>query len=107
WEFLDWITRPYAVKTFCWGIKAMPPLRAVAHHPLLQGDPLYRFTIPISHGPHSFGPPPIPIWPTYSREIGRVEEAALLGGGDPQRLLDDLQARMEKELRHTLEELGR
>jgi hypothetical protein len=36
-----------------------------------------------------------------------VEESALLGGGDPQRLLDDLQARMEKELRRTWEDLGR
>lgn len=107
WEFLNWITSPHAVKTFCLGIKNLPPLLSVLHEPEFQQDPLYRFTTPIAQGENSFGPPPIPIWPTYTREISRVEEAALLGGGDPQKLLDGLQTSMEKELSRTMQELGR
>lgn len=105
WEFLNWFTSPHAAREFGWKIKNLPPLIAVMKDPLFQTDPLYRFTTPIARGQNSFGPPPIPIWPTYSREITRVEEAALLGGGDPRRLLDDLQRRMEQELAQTLEEL--
>jgi multiple sugar transport system substrate-binding protein len=107
WEFLNWISSPHAVKVFCRGIGNVPPLIAVGREPEFQNDPLFRFAVAIAQGQNSFGPPPIPIWPTYSREIGRVEEAAMLGGGDPQVLLDDLQRRMEKELRQTMEELRR
>jgi multiple sugar transport system substrate-binding protein len=107
WEFVNWFTSPHAVKEFGWGIKNLPPLIAVMRDPVYQSDPLYRFTTPIAAGQNSFGPPPIPIWTTYAREIGRVEEAALLGGGDPKRLLDDLQRRMEKELAETIDDLHR
>jgi multiple sugar transport system substrate-binding protein len=107
WEFLNWITSPHAVKTFCWSIKNVPPLISVCRDPLFQSDPLYRFAMPISEGPNAFGPPPIPIWPIYSREIQRVEEAALLGGEDPTRLLNRLQAQMQKEMTRTMQELSR
>lgn len=105
WEFLNWITSPHAVRAFCRGIGNVPPLIAVGNDPVFQNDPLFKFAVAIAQGHNSFGPPPIPIWPTYSREIGRVEEAAMLGGEDPQRLLDDLQVKMEKELARTMEEL--
>lgn len=107
WEFLNWISSPHAVKEFCLGIGNVPPLVAVGRDPAFQRDPLFRFAIAIAQGPNSFGPPPIPIWPLYSREIARVEQAAMLGGEDPKRLLDDLQMRMSRELKRTLEELGR
>ena len=107
WEFLNWISGAHAVKKFCWGIKNMPPLQEVLRDPQFASDPLYRFATPIVSGENSFGPPPIPIWPLYSREISRAEEAAMLGGGDPKALLDDLQLRMEGELRRALRDLGR
>ncbi len=107
WEFLNWISSPHAVKAFCLGIGNVPPLISVGKDPAFQRDPLFRFAIAIAQGRNSFGPPPIPIWPTYSREIARVEQAAMLGGEDPKRLLDDLQVRMSRELRRTLADLGR
>ncbi|MGC8669061.1 MAG: ABC transporter substrate-binding protein [Chthonomonadales bacterium] len=107
WEFLNWISSPHAVKEFCLGIGNVPPLLEVGRDPAFQRDPLFRFAIAIAQGANSFGPPPIPIWPTYSREITRVEQAAMLGGKDPKRLLDDLQTRMSLELKRTLADLGR
>lgn len=51
--------------------------------------------------------PPSLRGPTYSREIGRVEEAAVLGGEDPKKLLNTLQKQMEKELVESREDLQR
>lgn len=107
WEFLNWITSPYAVEKFCHGIGNVPPLIAVGKSPVFQRSPLFRFAIGIAQGQNSFGPPPLPMWPTFSREIARAEEAAVLGGRNPQEVLDDLQARMEGELARALRDLGR
>lgn len=108
WEFLNWMSSPRAVASFCKSVKNVPPVVAAAKEdPFFQTDPLFRFAIKVSQGENSFGAPPIPIWPAYSREIGRVEEAAMLGGEDPEKLLNALQARMEKELRETAEDLRR
>ncbi len=107
WEFLNWITSPPAVATFCHGIGNVPPLIEVGQMPLFQRSPLFKFAIAIAQGQHSFGPPPLPTWPTFAREIARAEEAAVLGGKDPQQVLDDLQARMEDDLQRALRDLGR
>jgi multiple sugar transport system substrate-binding protein len=107
WEFLNWLTSPHAVKVFCRGIGNVPPLIQVGREPEFQNDPLFRFAVEIAQGQNSFGPPPIPIWPTFAREIGRTEEKAVIGGGDPRRLLADLQRRMTKELAETLADLAR
>jgi multiple sugar transport system substrate-binding protein len=107
WEFLNWLTSPHAVTKFCSAIKNVPPLIEAGKDPMFQNDPLLKFAVAISQGKNSFGAPPIPIWGTYRREIDRAEEAAVMGGGDPQKLLDDLQRRMERELARTMEELGR
>ncbi len=104
WEFLNWITSPHAVTEFCWGIKNSPPLKASGQDPRFQRDPMFRFAIALVNGENSFGPPPVPIAPTYTREIGRVEDAAM-HGGDPQALLDDLQRRMTDELHEILADL--
>ena len=106
-DFLNWITSPGPVRDFCIGIHNLPPLLSVGADPYFQNDPLYRFCVPISQGQNSFGPPAIPIWPTYSREISRVEEHVMLGGGDPKAALDTLQRAMEKELRDAREDLRR
>lgn len=108
WEFLNWISSPHAVAEFCKSIKNVPPVIAAAKEDsFFQTDPLFHFSIAIAQGKNSFGAPPIPIWPTYRREIERVEEAAILGGGDPAKLLANLQAQMEKEMRGTMEDLQR
>ncbi len=105
WEFLNWITSPHAVTEFCSSIKNVPPLIESGKDAVFQKDSLFRFAIAIAQGQNSFGPPPIPIWATYRREIQRVEDAAVMGGGDPQQLLDTLQRNMDRELRRTLAEL--
>ncbi len=106
WEFLNWITSPYAVKKFCLGVGNVPPLREVGLDPEVQAIPLMRFAFKIVNGPNAFGPPPIPIWATYQREINRAEEKAVLGGQKPQAVLDDLQKRMDSFYRQTMKDLG-
>src|SRR5258708_31369414 len=106
WEFLNWLTSPHAVTKFCAAIKNVPPLIEAGKDPVFQSDPLFRFAVAISQGKNSFGAPPIPIWGTYRREVGRAEEAAVMGGGDPQKLLDDPQIRGGGGVKRTLEELG-
>lgn len=105
--FLSWLTSPRPVEEFCLRIGNVPPLIAAGNMPSFQQDPLRRFAVQLAQGANSFGPPPIPIWPTYAREIGRAEEAATLGGKDPQALLDGLQRRMAKELARAERELAR
>ncbi len=105
WVFLNWITSPHAVSEFCQGIKNVPPLISVEKEAVFQNDPLFRFAIKIAQGKNSFGPPPLPIWPTYSREINRVEDFAVLGGEDPKTLLDDLQRRMVRLENETMRDL--
>ena len=107
WEFLNWITSPAPVKRFCLDAHNLPPLIGVGNDPAFQDEPLYKFGVRISQGQNAFGPPPIPIWNTYSREIDRVEEKVMLGGADPKEALDTLQKAMEKELRDAREELQR
>jgi len=108
WEFLNWLTSPGPVAQFCKGVHNVPPLIAAAEvDPYFHTDPLYRFCVPIAQGENAFGPPPTPVWPTYSREIGRVEEKVMLGGADPKQALEELQRRMEKEQRLVGEDLGR
>jgi len=106
WALLDWLTRAPAVKAFCSRIGNVPPLKEAARDAVFQKDPLFRFASALVQGAHSFGSPPNPIWPAYRREITRVEEAAMLGGQDPRRLLGDLQHRMERERSRTCLELG-
>jgi multiple sugar transport system substrate-binding protein len=107
WTFLNWITSPKQVAEFCWSIKNVPPLIESGRDPRFQNDPLFKFAIRIQQGPNAFGAPAIPIWPTYRREIDRVEEAVVLGGADPKQELDRLQANMSRELKRTMEDLGR
>lgn len=97
WEFLNWITSPDQVERFCLEIGNVPPLIEVGNRPSFQQRPLFRFAVSIAQGQNSFGPPPLAIWPTFAREIGRTEEAAVYGGRPAQALLDDLQRRMERE----------
>ena len=107
WEFLNWITSPAPVKRFCLDAHNLPPLISVGRDPVFQDEPLYKFGVRISQGQNAFGPPPIPIWTTYSREIDRVEEKVMLGGADPKESLDTLQKAIEKEMRDAREELQR
>jgi multiple sugar transport system substrate-binding protein len=107
WEFLNWLSSPGPVEIFCKEIGNVPPLVVVGKRPAFQNSPLFRFAVGIAQGRNSFGPPPLAIWPTYSREIGRAEEAATLGGRDPRAVLDDLQRRMTDELRRSDQELSR
>lgn len=107
WEFLNWMTSPRAVSTFCGEIGNVPPLISVGQEPQFQRDPLMKFAVAVAQSENAFGPPPIPIWPTYAREIGRAEEAAMMAGADPQKQLDALQRQMSREYSRTMRELGR
>lgn len=104
WEFLNWLTSPAQVTSFCWAIKNCPPLRAAASDPRFNADPMFRFAVKLVNGPNTFGPPGVPDAPTYAQEIARAEDAGM-HGGDPQRLLDDLQRRMTRDLAETMADL--
>ena len=107
WEFLNWLTQEGPVREFSGTIGNVPPIQSAGEAPRFKNDPLFRFAVSLSRGPNGFGPPDIPIWPTYSAEIGRAEEKVIMGGEDAKTVLDDLQRRMEKELAETLEDLKR
>lgn len=102
WEFLNWICGPEAVKEFCVGIGNIPPLKSVAAEPEFQKNALYSFAIKLAGGENAFGPPPVPIWPMYSSEIGRAEDYAVHGKRDPKALLDEVTVKMQKELDRTM-----
>lgn len=102
WTFLNWLTGPEAVGRFCEEIANLPPLKKLAAEPRFRKDPMFSFALDLAAGQNVFGAPPMPTWPRYKLEIQRVEEEAIIGGADPQRLLDDLDARMEKELARAL-----
>jgi len=104
WTFLDWLTQPHAVGEFCSGIANLPPLKELTTAPRFREEPLFSFALDLAAGENVFGPPQIPVWPRYKQEITRVEDFAVFGGQDPQRLLDDLDARMEQELDRILQE---
>lgn len=107
WEFLDWLTSPGPVETFCSSIGNVPPLVSVGNAAVFQRDSLFRFAVGLSRSPNAVGPPGIAMWPTYKREIQRAEDAVMLGDADPKKELDDLQRRMEREYSETQQELGR
>ena len=107
WVFLNWLTQPAQVKAFCTRIHNMPPLLELDADPAFNQDPMTRFAVGVSSSPGAVGPPGIAIWPTYSAEITRAEDAAIRGGQDPQAVLDDLQRRMTREYVESVEDLGR
>lgn len=107
WEFLNWFTSPGPVKAFCSKIGNVPPLMAVGNDPAFTKDPIMSFAVDLTHSENAVGPPPIAIWPTYTREIARAEEAATSGGKDPKSVLDDLQRRMEENYNASKKELSR
>ncbi|HTE17408.1 MAG TPA: extracellular solute-binding protein, partial [Armatimonadota bacterium] len=104
WEFLNWITQPYAVGEFCGAITNLPPLRSVSTSPRFRKEPLFRFALDLAAGENVFGPPQMPVWPRYTQDIRRMEEYAIFGRQDPALLLKDLDLRMERELARTLRE---
>ncbi len=98
WEFLNWICGPEAVSDFCYGIGNIPPIRTVAASERFQKVPLLKFAGDLISSPNAFGPPQMPVWPTYLNEISKAEDFAVYGGADPKKLLDNVQKKMEDEL---------
>ncbi|HEY3265830.1 MAG TPA: ABC transporter substrate-binding protein [Armatimonadota bacterium] len=99
WTFLNWFLSPKQNEQFCLGIDNGSPLKAVAASPALQKDPLLKYSALIAGGKNAFGPPQMPIWPTYLAEIQRAEDKATHSGGDPYTLLLAVQKKVEKALR--------
>jgi len=106
WEFLNYICGPKAVSEFCREIGNVPPLRAVAASPEFRSSPLLAFAGDLISSENAFGPPEMPIWPTYVNEINRAEGFAVYGGQDPKKLLDAVQKKMEQELADAMEGRG-
>ncbi|HEU4752342.1 MAG TPA: extracellular solute-binding protein, partial [Armatimonadota bacterium] len=104
WTFLDWLTREHAVGQFCQSITNLPPRRDLAASPAFRKEPLFAFALDLASGENVFGPPPVPVWLRYKAEIQRAEEYAVLGGQEPQAVLDAVQGRVEKELARALRE---
>jgi multiple sugar transport system substrate-binding protein len=98
WEFLNYMTQPAQVKEFCFGIKNLPPLKALAQDPDFTSIPIYRFALGLVSGKNVFGPPQMPIWSYYQSEMGRAEEKAVLGQEDPKKVLDQVTVQIQREL---------
>lgn len=105
WTFLDWLTRPYAMGEFCAAIANLPTLKSLGKSERFRKEPLMDFAMNLAAGQNVFGPPGMPIWPRYNQEIRRIEDHAIFGQEDPQRLLDYLNARMERDLRRAQREV--
>jgi multiple sugar transport system substrate-binding protein len=105
WTFLNWLTSPRPVTAFCKVINNLPPLRVLARSPAFRKEPIFAYALDLASGENVFGPPQMPVWLRYKAEITRAEEYAIFGGQDPQRLLDEMDARMEDELRRMLREI--
>ena len=67
-------------------------------------DVAYRDLAEIMSGENVFGPPQMPLWMLYLDEIRRAEEYALYGGRDPQKALDEVQVRVEREMKRLLKQ---
>ncbi len=105
WEFLDWLTKPYAVAEFCESITNLPPLTELGKSRRFRDVPLMRFALDLAAGQNVFGPPGMPVWPRYVQEIRRVEDYAIFGRKPAQGLLDDMDFRVERDLVRTLREV--
>lgn len=102
WEFLNWITKPEQVKEFCLSLNAIPPLKVIAQMPEFTNRAIFKFGIELVSGPNAFGPPQMPVWPEYVDELGRAEDYAIHGKGDPKVLLDEVTVKMQKTLDEAL-----
>ncbi|HHY97718.1 MAG TPA: ABC transporter substrate-binding protein [Firmicutes bacterium] len=103
WEFIEWITGPYAQKKIAKVFTNMPPRVAVAKDPELLADvPILKFGLKLLEGPNAFGDIQIPVWAQYQEEMGRVEEQVTRGQMTAEAALKELQAKMQKELEKTL-----
>lgn len=105
WTFLNWLTGPHAVSQFCAEITNLPPLKAVGKEPQFRKEPLFRFALDLAASENVFGPPQMPIWPRYVQDIRRIEDHAIFSQQSPRQLLDDLDARIEKDLARALREV--
>jgi multiple sugar transport system substrate-binding protein len=103
WEFLNWLTQPEQVKEFCVGIDNIPPLKVVAQMPEFTHRPIFKFATELVSGPNAFGPPQMPIWSEYIAELGRAEDYAIHGKGDPKMLLDEVTIKIQKSLDEALQ----
>jgi len=99
WVFLNWFLSPTQNKRFCLAIGNGSPLKAVAASKEIQSQRLLRFSAKIVGGPNAFGPPQMPTWPSYISAIQRAEDQGVHGQGDARALLQDVQTKMEKELK--------
>jgi multiple sugar transport system substrate-binding protein len=102
WEFLNWMCSPSASKKFTSQHGNFTPLRAVANEPEYANDEVYRLARRLVEGENSFGVPQLPIWTYYAEEIRRAENYAVYGAKTPTQALDELQSKMEKELKKAL-----
>ncbi|MFB3896384.1 MAG: ABC transporter substrate-binding protein [bacterium] len=103
WELLNWLTQPEQVKEFCVGIDNIPPLKVVAQMPEFTNRPIFKFATELVGGPNAFGPPQMPIWTEYLTELGRAEDYAIHGKGDPKLLLDEVTIKIQKSLDEALQ----
>ena len=104
WKFLEWMMQPQQNVRFCSQIGNGSALEVVAKMPEMTRDPLLRFSAEIVGGPNAFGPPQMPIWPAYQGAIARAEDLATHGNQDPEILLEQVQKKMERELKRVQRE---
>lgn len=98
WEFLSWICAPEQSARFCLGIGNLSPWREVLQREDFRRDPLFAFAADLALGANAQGPPPMPVWAFYRTEIGRAEDFAIHGRGDPKELLEKVTVKVQREL---------
>jgi ABC-type glycerol-3-phosphate transport system substrate-binding protein len=99
WEFIEWMCSPQAEREFSADGGSISCHYSNIGTPAFTRLPVQNFGMHLISSPTSvFGPPPIPIWVEYQAAILKAEDYAVHGREDPQKLLDDLNANMQKEL---------
>ena len=98
WEFISWFqTTPEATSLFARGIANGPPLRSVAADPDFSMVPQYKTVTDILLEGILYPWPALPYSALYYDELSKAQELALYGQKSPEKALQDMQARIERE----------
>jgi len=99
WEFIKWITSPEPMKKIAIAFTNMPPRIAVAKDPdVLKAIPVLKLTIPLMEKGTAFTSVSMPVWQQYMTELSAAESMVINGQKTPKQALDDVTARIQKEL---------
>lgn len=98
WEFIKWFqTTPEACSLFARSIANGPPLRAVAADPSFPMVPQYKTVTDTLLEGNLYPWPALPYSALYYDELSKAQELALYGQKSPEKALEDMQKKLERE----------